>query len=207
MDTNKIAELLKDYNFEIISEDGKKKEIIIKVGEKAVKLADIPNGGTFKIGKREFIKLGEESGGVAALLKNFLFENSFGGNNDYSASDVREKINEDFYNELEKEVGENNIIGHHVSLVSLDGLSDYDIGVTDKVSLLDVDRYRKYRKYIPNYGDWWWLATPWSCKSNGYSSFVCCVSDDGALDLNGCDYSHGVRPFCIFNSSIFVSNN
>ena len=207
MDTNKIVELLKDYNCSVISEDSKNEEVVIKVGKKAVKLEDIPDGSTFKIGKYKFIKLGKESCGIAALLKDFLYEGKFGNGNNYSESEVREKINGEFYKELEKEVGENNIIGHHVPLTALDGLNDYESGITDKVSLLDVDRYRKYRKYIPNYGDWWWLATPWSCKSNGYSSGVCYVGGDGSLFRFGCDFSNGVRPFCIFNSSIFVSNN
>lgn len=207
MDTNKIVELLKDYNCSVVSEDSKNEEVVIKVGKKAVKLEDIPDGLTFKIGKYEFIKLGKESCGIAALLKGFLYEGRFGSGNNYSKSEVREKINGEFYKELEKEVGENNIIGHHVPLTALDGLNDYESGITDKVSLLDVDRYRKYRKHIPNYGDWWWLATPWSCKSNGYSSSVCCVSDGGTLGRDDCDCSNGVRPFCIFNSSIFVSNN
>ena len=207
MDTNKIVELLKDYNCSVVSEDSKNEEVVIKVGKKAVKLEDIPDGSTFKIGKYEFIKLGKESCGIAALLKVFLYEGKFGNGNNYSESEVREKINGEFYKELEKEVGENNIIGHHVPLAALDGLNDYESGITDKVSLLDVDRYRKYRKYIPNYGDWWWLATPWSCKSNGYSSRVCYVYGDGTLYGVDCDYSNGVRPFCIFNSSIFVSNN
>lgn len=207
MDTNKIVELLKDYNCSVVSEDSKNEEVVIKVGKKAVKLEDIPDGSTFKIGKCEFIKLGKESCGIAALLKDFLYEGKFGNSNNYSESEVREKINGEFYKKLEKEVGENNIIGHHVSLTALDGLNDYESGITDKVSLLDVDRYRKYRKHIPNYGDWWWLATPWSCKSNGYSSVVCCVDDGGALSGDVCDFSDGVRPFCIFNSSIFVSNN
>ena len=207
MDTNKIVELLKDYNCSVVSEDSKNEEVVIKVGKKAVKLEDIPDGSTFKIGKYEFIKLGKESCGIAALLKDFLYEGKFGNSNNYSESEVREKINGEFYKELEKEVGENNIIGHHVPLTALDGLNDYESGIADKVSLLDADRYRKYRKHIPNYGDWWWLATPWSCKSNRYSSGVCYVYVVGALGWGDCGYSNGVRPFCIFNSSIFVSNN
>ena len=207
MDTNKIVELLKDYNCSVVSEDSKNEEVVIKVCKKTVKLEDIPDGSTFKIGKYEFIKLGEESCGIAALLKDSLYECQFGSGNNYSKSEVREKINGRFYKELEKEVGENNIIGHHVPLTALDGLNDYESGITDKVSLLDVDRYRKYRKHIPNYGDCWWLATPWSCKSNGYSSSVCYVCYDGALDWGDRSFFSCVRPFCIFNSSIFVSNN
>ena len=51
MDTNKIVELLKDYNCSVVSEDSKNEEVVIKVGKKAVKLEGIPDGSTFKIGK------------------------------------------------------------------------------------------------------------------------------------------------------------
>lgn len=202
MDISRIKDALKNFKCDIISQN--EKEVVIKVEQKTVKLADVPDGSIFKIGKYEFIKLGTEENGVAALLKDFLYTDEFGKDNDYRTSYVREKINGEFLTELENEIGDECISTHNVPLWSLDGLLDYE-SVQDKVSLLTVDRYRKYRKHIPGYGKWWWLATPWSCKSNGYSSNVCYVCDSGALNGHVCVYSRGVRPFCIFSSSIFVS--
>ena len=141
---------------------------------------------------------------TAVILKEFVKRMEFGKHNNYAKSDVRKYLNSDFLKELEKEVGANNIYEHKVDLIANDGLKDYG-SVRDKVSLITAENYRRYREFLPNYGDWWWTATPYSCESNGYTSNVCYVYDDGALSRNGCGYSRGVRPFCIFSSSIFVS--
>ena len=204
MNIEKIKDALKVFSCEVISQN--ENEAVIKVSKKTVKLADIPNGSTFKVGKFEFIKLGDAADGetTAVILKKFVKKMEFGKHNNYAKSDVRKYLNSDFLKELEKEVGANNIYEHKVDLTANDGLKDYG-SVRDKVSLITAENYRRYREFLPGYGDWWWTATPYSCESNGYTSDVCCVYDNGALDWDGCDYSWGVRPFCIFSSSIFVS--
>ena len=77
----------------------------------------------------------------------------------------------------------------------------------DKISILTVDEYRKYRKFLPNMDKWWWLLTPWSTPANDYSTTIAIVSPSGGV----IDYSYsdgfGVRPVCIFSSSIFESGN
>ena len=88
--------------------------------------------------------------------------------------------------------------------MSLDGQEEY--GETDDfVSLLTVDEYRKYRKFIPNTDEWWWLVTPWSTPCNEYSKTVTVVSPSGYICYYDCRDSNGVRPVCIFSSSIFES--
>ena len=81
----------------------------------------------------------------------------------------------------------------------------YDLNSLDKVSLLTVDEYRKYRKYLPNTDKWWWLCTPWSTKCNGYEYIVAVVAPSGNVCNDGCNCSRGVRPVCIFPFSIFES--
>ena len=204
MNIEKIKDALKVFSCEVISQN--ENEAVIKVSKKTVKLADIPNGSTFKVGKFEFIKLGDAADGetTAVILKEFVMKMEFGKHNNYAKSDVRKYLNSDFLKELEKEVGASNIYEHKVDLTANDGLKDYG-SVRDKVSLITAENYRRYREFLPGYGDWWWTATPYSCESNGYTSDVCCVYYNGALDWYGCDCSKGVRPFCIFSSSIFVS--
>ncbi len=127
--------------------------------------------------------------------------------NNWQASDLRNYLNTDFYEALAKEIGEENIIPFERNLLSLDGQTEYGT-CEDKVSLLTVDEYRKYRSMIPNTDDyWWWLITPWSTKCNGYSQFVAVVSPSGYIDDYYCDGRNGVRPFCIFGSSIFESGD
>ena len=202
MDIEKIKDALKDFNCEVISINND--EAVIKVSNKTVRLADIPEGSSFRIGEFEFIKLEDFWYATAVILKDFATKMEFGERNDYSKSEVRKYLNNDFLKRLEEVVGADNILKHEVDLTANDGLKDYG-SVRDKVSLITVDNYRKYREFLPGYGDWWWTATPYSCESNGYTSIVCYVYGSGTLDWDGCDYSNGVRPFCIFSSSIFVS--
>lgn len=204
MDIKKIKDALKTFSCEVISQN--EREVVIKVTKKYIKLADIKNGSNFKVGDFEFIKLGDlEDGEVAAvIMKDFVKEMKFGKCNNYAESDVRKYLNNDFLKELDKAVGADNILRHDVDLTANDGLKDYGV-VRDRVSLITADNYRKYREFLPGYGGWWWTATPFSCKSNNYASGVCYVYVSGTLDGNSCGYSEGVRPFCTFSSSIFVS--
>ena len=204
MNAGKIVKMLESYNVDVVGE--KEDEIVVKIATKKNKLADIPAGSSFKVGKFEFIKLGDAEDGetTAVILKDFVKKMEFGKNNNYADSDVRKYLNKDFLKELEVAVGAKNIYEHKVDLIANDGLKDYG-HVRDKVSLITADNYRKYREFLPGYGDWWWTATPYSCKSNGYTSRVCCVYNYGTLGRSGCGCSSGVRPFCIFSSSIFVS--
>ena len=102
------------------------------------------------------------------------------------------------------EIGRENLVVIERDLTSLDGLKDY--GKTyDLVSILTADEYKKYRSLLPNTGEWWWLCTPWSTKSNGYESSVAVVAPGGRIGNNDCYGDNGVRPVCILKSEIFES--
>ena len=117
---------------------------------------------------------------------------------------MREYLNNEFYEKIAREVGRENIISSKRNLLSLDGQTEY--GETDDfVSLLTVDEYRKYRKFIPNTDEWWWLITPWSTPCNNYKSTVAVVSPSGYIGGSYCCNMRGVRPVCILKSNIFVS--
>ena len=66
----------------------------------------------------------------------------FGDTADFKTSNVK-KLLDKFALELEKEVGEDNVIEHTVDLTADDGLKDYG-NTTAKVSLLTCDLYRKF---------------------------------------------------------------
>ena len=126
------------------------------------------------------------------------------GSNDWRTSILREYLNEDFYNRLASEIGEDNIILFERDLLSLDGQTEY-ASCDDKVSLLTVDEYRKYRKLIPNPDYWQWLITPWSTPCNGYYRSVTAISPYGCFDDYDCNNRYGVRPLCIFSPKLFES--
>ena len=126
------------------------------------------------------------------------------GSNDWRTSILREYLNEDFYNRLASEIGEDNIILFERDLLSIDGQTEY-ASCDDKVSLLTVDEYRKYRKLIPNPDYWQWLITPWSTPCNGYYRSVTAISPYGCFNDYDCNNRYGVRPLCIFSPKLFES--
>jgi len=205
MDIEKIKsalDALGDCRYDITSQS--EDEVCIRIMKTEMKVSDVPIGAVFKIGDFEFVKLGTEYCGVAALLKSYLWDDKFDiNNNDYTTSKIRKRINGEFLEKLEKEIGDDGVIAHNVDLTSVDGLRDY-ASVYDKVSLMTLDRYRNYRKHIPPYKNAWWLATPFSCKLNGYTCLVSSVYGDGVIDSNNCNYAYAVRPFCIFRPSVNV---
>lgn len=126
--------------------------------------------------------------------------------NNWSDSGLREYLDNVFLEKIAGEIGKENIIPFNRNLLSLDGQTEYG-ECEDMVSLLTVDEYRKYRKLIPNAGYWWWTCTPWSTESNSYEVETTVVSPSGFVGNYGCNYGLGVRPACIFSSSIFESED
>lgn len=124
--------------------------------------------------------------------------------NDWKESSLRSYLNGEFLETLREEIGEENILSFERDLLSIDGLDEYG-KCEDYVSLLNVDEYRKYRKHIPNADYYWWLLTADSVKSNGDNRWVRVVRPSGLIRLDCCYYNNGVRPVCIFSSSIFES--
>lgn len=125
-------------------------------------------------------------------------------NNNWKESDLRKYLNTAIYEKICSEIGSENVIEFERDLLSLDGQTEYG-KCKDKVSLLNVDEYRKYRSLIPNTEKWWWTITPWSTECNDDSTWVTVVSPSGYVN----DYYYfdncGVRQFCIFSSALFES--
>lgn len=162
-------------------------------------------GGVIEIAGMKWKVLEKVEKGFFCILDGFeSLTTEFDTNtNDWKASDLRNHLNVDFKNKIEEAIGEE-LIEFRRDLLSLDGQTEYGDCV-DKVSLLNVDEYRKYRKMLPNTDKWWWLCTPWSTPCNGYKASVAVVSPSGDFYDVGCCYSNGVRPVCIFPLSIFES--
>ena len=124
--------------------------------------------------------------------------------NDWKSSDLRNELNTDLRKKIESELGTDSLVEFERNLLSLDGQAEYGT-CRDYVSLISVDEYRKYRKLLPNTGKWWWTLTPDSTACNDDDTFVRVVSPSGRIIGNVFSRSNGVRPVCIFSSSIFES--
>ena len=123
--------------------------------------------------------------------------------NDWRISELRQHLNSDLLEKIENEIGEENVIGFERDLLSVDGQNQYR-ACKDKVSLLTLDEYRKYRSLIPNEEYYWWLLTPWSTPHNGYYKWMAVAVPSGNVVYGVCRNSFGVRPVCIFSPSIFA---
>lgn len=188
--------------------DSLKNEIaMLKKEQKTLK---IPNGlrvgDTFKLAGLTWKILDITNKGYMCLADKLedrmIFDSDL---NNWNTSELRDYLNMEFIKVLSDEIGEDNVISFERDLLSLDGQKEYG-SCEDKVSLLTVDEYRKYRNIIPNTDDyWWWLITPWSTPCNDYKTSEAVVSSSGLINHDGCYDGRGVRPFCIFSSSIFES--
>lgn len=161
-------------------------------------------GKTVEIAGMEWMILDKTERGYFSVLNGFDGkERAFDSDsNNWISSKLREELNTKFLKKIEDELGEDAVIGFDRDLLSLDGQTEYG-HCEDKISLLTVDEYRKYRKLLPNMPKWWWLITPWSTPVNDYNSTLTVVSPSGVIRNYCCCFSSGVRPVCIFSSSIF----
>lgn len=159
---------------------------------------------TVEIAGMEWMILDKTEKGYFAVLNGFdgkgrAFDSD---SNNWISSKLREELNTKFLKKIVDELGEDAVIGFDRDLLSLDGQTEYG-HCEDKISLLTVDEYRKYRKLLPNMPKWWWLITPWSTPVNDYNSTLTVVSPSSLICSSYCYNCLGVRPVCIFSSSIF----
>ena len=163
-------------------------------------------GKTIELAGMEWLILDKTEKGYFAILNGFdgkdrTFDSD---SNNWILSKLREELNTKFLKKITDEFGEDAVIEFDRDLLSLDGQTEYG-HCKDKISILTVDEYRKYRKFLPNMDKWWWLLTPWSTPANGYSTTITVVSPSGCIVSISCNNCGGVRPVCILKSNIFVS--
>ena len=180
--------------------------IIIDDGEPSVRVVmktriKKPSAGEhFFYNGIEFVALGEEQGGILAVVAERLEERmAFDKNNknDWRSSTLREYLNGEYINNFDTD----DLLPFVSDLTSDDGMTDYGTS-EDFVALLSDNLYRKYRKFMPQYDTWVWTITPWSC-SPGYARLERAVYTSGALHTTYAIHGSGVAPACIFNPSIF----
>lgn len=178
-------------------------QIIIDKKKNEIDLLSLKAGETFKADNVEYIVLEQLDGNQTAVFRKELLENEMefdSDDNNWKTSSIREYLNVEYLEKIEKAFGKDRIVEHTIDLLSMDGLDDYGTSI-DNVSLLTIDQYRKYRKVLGgNLGNWWWLITPDSTPAGDSARYVRCVDSCGYVSYDGCDYGRGVRPFFILQS-------
>lgn len=168
---------------------------------------DVKDGETFIVAGMEFIKFPSANGQTPVVMKNIAFTSRFGDNNDLRSSVVLKKMEKEILPKLVAAIGEENLCIIRTDLTTLDGLKPYGT-MESLISLPTLDFYRTNAEIFGNHKPdrWWWLATPDSARPNYNPDWVLCVSPSGDVDYGPHYYNDsGVRPFCIFKSSIFES--
>lgn len=169
-------------------------------------LSEIPVGGTFKIGRFEFIKFTDENGISTAVSKDCLYNSVFGKNNNFANSDILQKLTDEILPEIVEIVGTGNVVEFETDLLSLDGSAKHG-KVKSKIGIPTLDFYRRNRSIFEKHkiDRWWWLSTPDSTSEYNNDNWCVCVTPSGNIYYYFYRNVNGVRPILIFVSSISVS--
>jgi len=190
----RVAKLEKELR-EAKEEFGKRKYTGLKVGD------------TFELIEKKWKILGSNGNGVFCLCMESLGDKTLDSKcNEWTSSNLRDYLSTEIYKKICEEIGTENVIGFERDLLSLDGQSEYGT-CKDFVSLISIDEYRKYRSMIPNFKEWWWTLTPYSTKCNDDAIWCTVVSPSGNVRSRCCNIQVGVRPVCIFSSTLFESED
>lgn len=157
-------------------------------------------GDRFTYNGIEFVALGEEQGGILAVVSERLGDKMpFDKNdkNNWKGSTLRKYLNDEYLQNFNK----GDLLPFVSDLTADDGTTDYGTS-EDYIAILSDNLYRKYRAVMPRYDTWVWSITPYSCLKC-YADYERIVNVDGSVSSNYADYASGVAPACIFNPKFF----
>ena len=153
--------------------------------------------------------------GVFCIAKDIAFCKAFddGNLNNWTASSLREYLNEKFKDKLIEKIGEDALLTFERDLTSDDGLKMYE-NCIDTISLISCGEYRKYHQHISDKDIWWWTLTADSVPifthsprhsqyaAYGRSRYVRIVRSDGSLTNSDayCGYFGVVPVLCLLSS-------
>ena len=181
-----------------------------------VKLNALRRGDTFALAGINWKVLKELEPAHSGAVQNYfceaaedIFQAPFdeNGNNNWNNASLRERLNGDFLDALEKERPGilEFIVPTYRDLTADDGLNDYG-ACLDKVTMLTADEYRETRDLHPAPEHWRWLITPDGTPASSGTSYVRYVYSDGSLHhRNACNGYGGVRPALTLKSDLLVS--
>lgn len=167
----------------------------------------VKDGETFTVAGIELIKFPATSQGTPVVFRDIAFFSRFGKNNNLKESDVLERMQKEYLPKIIQAIGEENVLTFKTDLTALDGLNPYG-ELESKISLCPMGFYRKNVGIFDQYkvARWWWLAEPFSAEPHDDDAWVLCVAPSGFVyGGSSNDDDLGVRPFLIFESSIFQS--
>ena len=174
-----------------------------------VVLSTLKRGDVFQTtGKRKY-KVLEQYGDTTKIISLDLVKENveFGDTSDYKTSNVKKLCDTEILKDFEEEFGAENVETHTADIITADGQK---FGTVDcKIRPITFDEAREYTDITPNndLNDWYWTLSPWSTEERGWKKSITVVSPSGYICSISFGSEGGVRPVCIFSSSIFESEN
>lgn len=172
-------------------------------------LSDFQAGATVKYhGEPCIVREHRKDGTLLMVLEQI--EHTFGSDNDFAKSDLREHLNGAYMDTL-TQGNHGEILKRAIDLTAVNGSKQYGID-TCCIAPLTFDEYRKYHDIIPKPEKWEWSVTPWSTPCvNEDDTWVmdgadvaCCLNTGGSVGGNYCRYTSGSRPAFLLPSNYVV---
>jgi len=165
-------------------------------------LSDFQAGATVKYHGEPCIVLEHRKDGTLLMVLEQI-EHTFGSDNDFAKSDLREHLNGAYMDTL-TQGNHGEILKRAIDLTAVNGSKQYGID-TCCIAPLTFDEYRKYHDIIPKPEKWEWSVTPWSTPCvDGDETWVMGLLTDGNVGNNYCDNTTGSRPAFLLPSNYVV---
>lgn len=142
-------------------------------------LSDFQAGATVKYHGEPCLILEHRKDGTLLMVLEQI-EHTFGSDNDFAKSYLREHLNGAYMDTL-TQGNRGEILKRTIDLTALNGSKQYGID-TCCIAPLTFDEYRKYHDIIPKPEKWEWSATPWSTPCvNGDETWVMGLNTSGGV--------------------------
>ena len=172
-------------------------------------LSDFQAGATVKYHGEPCIVLEHRKDGTLLMVLEQI-EHTFGSDNDFAKSDLREHLNGAYMDTL-TQGNHGEILKRAIDLTAVNGSKQYGID-TCCIAPLTFDEYRKYHDIIPKPEKWEWSVTPWSTPCvNEDDTWVmdgagsaCCLDTSGSVYVSYCSNTLGSRPAFLLPSNYVV---
>lgn len=156
-------------------------------------------GDRFEYNDVMFTVLGEEQGGVLAIVSELLlqkmpFDESRKTN--WRTSSLRKYLNGEYLEQFNR----GDLLPFVSDLTADDGMKDYGTA-EDYVFLLSCDLYRKYRESVPRFNGKWVTLTPWTCNPD--ATLMQAVKLGGTTVSAFANIGSHVAPAVLFNPRVF----
>lgn len=165
-------------------------------------LSDFQVGATVKYHGEPCLILEHRKDGTLLMVLEQI-EHSFGSDNDFAKSDLRDHLNGAYMDTL-TQGNRGDILPRTIDLTALNGSKQYGTCVCH-IAPLTLDEIRKYHDILPKPENWGWSATPWStpCVDDDDTWVVGLVSG-GVLNYYNCSVTGGSRPAFLLPSNYVV---